>query len=201
MVGEIVAGIVLGPSVLGLVWPQALSALFPPSTQPSLHLLGKIGLMLLMFQVGLEFDFGHLRTRSRSVVSISLAGILLPMLCALASDPGSTATLRIPTPSPVSSFSSAPVCRSRPCRSWRASCWKRRSKRPALCISAAAINDGVGWLLLAAASAMVAARFDSLLLISQVAALLAFAWIVMHWAGLWLGRVWRRGADGRRISR
>src|ERR1700679_991676 len=55
-VGEIAAGILLGPSALGLIWPPDWPVLFPKETQTSLQLLGKLGLVFLLFQVGMEFD-------------------------------------------------------------------------------------------------------------------------------------------------
>jgi len=51
-VGEIFGGLLLGPSALGLLWPDAMRALFPSETGQSLQLLAKLGLILLMFQVG-----------------------------------------------------------------------------------------------------------------------------------------------------
>ena len=73
-VGEIFGGLLLGPSALGLVWPEGMHWLFPAETSQSLQLLAKLGLIFLMFQVGMEFDFGHLTTRSRTVVAVSVVG-------------------------------------------------------------------------------------------------------------------------------
>jgi Kef-type K+ transport system membrane component KefB len=195
VVGEIAVGILLGPSALGLIWPQALTALFPAATQPSLHLLGKVGLILLMLQVGMEFDFGHLRSRSRSVVAISLSGIALPLLCALIVGPWLHRHFAASHPYLGFQFflcigfsiTALPVLA-------RIMLEAGIEKTPlgALCISAAAIDDGVGWLLLAAASALVSSTFNGIAVVGQVAGLLAFAWFVTRGLGPWLGRVWRR---------
>src|SRR5271156_845939 len=82
-VGEIAAGILLGPSAAGLIWPADWPVLFPQATQTSLQLLGKLGLIFLLFQVGMEFDYQHLRSRSRTITAVSVMGIVMPTLCGL----------------------------------------------------------------------------------------------------------------------
>ena len=79
-VGEIFAGILLGPSILGALWPEYTEFLFQPETKKSLQLLGKLGLILLLFQVGMEFDYGHLARRSKTVVAVSVMGIVAPFM-------------------------------------------------------------------------------------------------------------------------
>src|ERR1700722_11036977 len=66
-VGEIAAGILLGPSALGLGCRADRPVLFKKETQQSLQLLGNMGLIFLLFQVGMEFDYTHLRSKSRTV--------------------------------------------------------------------------------------------------------------------------------------
>ena len=80
VVGEIVAGIALGPSILGLLAPQVSAALFPDAVAPSLRLVAQAGVVVFMFLVGLEFNLGSLASRSHSAVAISHAGIALPFL-------------------------------------------------------------------------------------------------------------------------
>lgn len=78
VIAEILAGILLGPSLLGAVAPGALSALFPADSMPALSTTAQLGLVFFMFLVGLEFDTGLLRGQGRASVAISASGILLP---------------------------------------------------------------------------------------------------------------------------
>jgi len=80
VVGEIFAGILLGPSLLGLLWPQALAALFPAAGLAPLQLLSQLGVLLFMFGVGLEVDLSELRRQARAALVISHASMALPFL-------------------------------------------------------------------------------------------------------------------------
>jgi Kef-type K+ transport system membrane component KefB len=79
VVAEMVAGIVLGPSLFGVVFPSAQAALFPPHSMTPLYVVSQLGVVLYMFLVGTELDTAVVRTRIRSALSISLAGIALPL--------------------------------------------------------------------------------------------------------------------------
>ncbi len=91
VVMEMVTGVILGPSCFGAFFPQAQAWVFPSATiakigsvpvkHPSmtvLYVVAQIGLVLYMFTVGLEFNLGLISKRVRGVVSVSLAGIILP---------------------------------------------------------------------------------------------------------------------------
>jgi Kef-type K+ transport system membrane component KefB/nucleotide-binding universal stress UspA family protein len=78
VVAEILAGIVLGPSLFGWLLPAASAALFPSSSLPTLGLLSELGLLLFMFLIGLELDPRLLRGRAQSSVAISHSSIVLP---------------------------------------------------------------------------------------------------------------------------
>jgi Kef-type K+ transport system membrane component KefB len=91
VVGELLAGILLGPSFFGLLWPAAQQVLFPQTatiggttiTHPSmsiLYVLSHLALALYMFLVGLEFDTALLRGRVRHAVTISASGIVVPLV-------------------------------------------------------------------------------------------------------------------------
>jgi Kef-type K+ transport system membrane component KefB len=78
VLAEVMAGIVLGPSVLGRLWPEGMSALFPATSLPILEALSHLGLVFFMFLVGIELDLRLLRQRAYSAVLISHSSIILP---------------------------------------------------------------------------------------------------------------------------
>ncbi len=78
VIAEISAGIMLGPSLLGLFWPEVGKVLFAPDSLKGLSLLSQLGLVLFMFLVGLELDFGMLKGRGKASVAISHSSIFVP---------------------------------------------------------------------------------------------------------------------------
>jgi Kef-type K+ transport system membrane component KefB len=80
VIGEVLAGILLGPSLLGRVAPEASAFLLPPTVAPSLHILAQVGVIIYMFLVGLELDLALARTRTHATVAISHASIVVPFL-------------------------------------------------------------------------------------------------------------------------
>jgi Kef-type K+ transport system membrane component KefB len=80
VIGEIVAGILLGPSLLGWLSPRTLAFIFPAQGLGALYSLSQVGLLLFMFQVGLELDVDRLRRMGRVVVLTSNISILVPFL-------------------------------------------------------------------------------------------------------------------------
>jgi Kef-type K+ transport system membrane component KefB len=80
VVGEIVAGLVLGPSLLGTLAPAPMQWLLPSSVAPVLSALSQVGVILYMFLIGIELDTSSLRRRSHASVAISHASIAVPFL-------------------------------------------------------------------------------------------------------------------------
>lgn len=78
VLGEIVAGIVLGPSLLGWLSPPTMSFLFPAPSMETLKLLSQIGVALFMFVVGMELDVQHLRKKAHAAIMVSNASIIVP---------------------------------------------------------------------------------------------------------------------------
>lgn len=80
VVGEVLAGVLLGPSVLGRLAPGASAFVLPPEVAPFLSVLAQIGVILYMFLVGLELDLARLRKRTHAAVLISHASIIVPFI-------------------------------------------------------------------------------------------------------------------------
>jgi Kef-type K+ transport system membrane component KefB len=80
VVGEIIAGIVLGPSLFGLIAPDLQHQLFPKESRTIIYVLAQMGLVLYMFVVGLEFDINLIRTRFKSAAAVSASGIVAPFV-------------------------------------------------------------------------------------------------------------------------
>jgi Kef-type K+ transport system membrane component KefB len=78
VIGEIIAGIVLGPSLLGMYFPGFFAALFPVESLGNLKFLSQIGLILFMFVIGMELDIKVLKNKASEAVVISHASIIIP---------------------------------------------------------------------------------------------------------------------------
>lgn len=81
VVGEMIAGVLMGPSLFGLLLPNWQHQVFPAGVPMSiLYAASQVGLVLYMFLIGVEFDVNLIRRRLRSAASVSLAGIITPMI-------------------------------------------------------------------------------------------------------------------------
>jgi Kef-type K+ transport system membrane component KefB len=80
VVGEMIAGVLLGPSLLGLFFPEWSAKLFTQETRGILYAGAQLGVGLYMFLVGMEFKTELFRSRARSAASVSIAGMLVPFI-------------------------------------------------------------------------------------------------------------------------
>jgi Kef-type K+ transport system membrane component KefB len=78
VIGEVIAGILLGPSVLGHFWPGVSQFLFQAASLPNLNFLSQVGLILFMFIIGLELDIHLLKHKAHTAVVVSHASIIIP---------------------------------------------------------------------------------------------------------------------------
>jgi Kef-type K+ transport system membrane component KefB len=188
VVGEIVAGLLLGPSALGAVAPDLFAAVFRGGAgggelEAALTGFSQIGLILLLFLVGIEFDFSHVRRQGRLAASVSLAGIVAPFALGLG-----LAACMAPR---LDALGAAGAIDSRAFALFLGTAMSitaipilgriliemglQHTALGALVIAAAACDDAVGWTLLAAVSALATGNFEPAAIARMVGATLAFA--------------------------
>jgi len=176
--GEIIAGLLLGPSCFGLFFPHAARALFPANAASPISVISQIGLILLMFQIGTDFSFGHLRSRLHmaATVSVAAASITVPFALGLGFGLLSAAALA-PGINPVtySLFCGVGVCITAVPILGRILRQFGLTDDPigVIAIAAAAMNDVCGWLLLACIAAFATHHLSAGFVAWKVFALLA----------------------------
>ncbi|MEN9559536.1 MAG: hypothetical protein RLZZ502_747, partial [Pseudomonadota bacterium] len=165
-VGEIIMGILLGPSLLGLLLPGFFHYVFRSAPPEPLAILSQIGLLLLMFQIGLEFNFSHLQAvhYRKSVLWVSMASLLCPFATgfvvgyygATQLSPGVNALHSGLFVATAFSITALPIL-------GRILMDLGMTNHPigVIAISSAAINDVVGWVLLAVVTALTTAKFSA----------------------------------------
>lgn len=84
VIGEIAAGVLLGPSLLGWMAPAASGFLFPDASMPTLQLLSQIGVLLFMFVVGVELEPSYLRGKAHTAIVVSHVSIIVPFTLGVA---------------------------------------------------------------------------------------------------------------------
>src|SRR5947208_7955291 len=86
IMGQLLAGVVLGPSVLGVLWPAAEHTLFPalPEQKAMIDAVSQLGILMLLLLTGMETDLALVRRTGKAALSVSLAGIAVPFLCGIA---------------------------------------------------------------------------------------------------------------------
>jgi Kef-type K+ transport system membrane component KefB len=189
VVGEMIAGVLLGPSLFGVLAPEWQEWMFPKASRPILFSAAQIGLALYMFVVGLEFRVDLIRTRIRSAITISISGILVPFAlgCGLAIwlwhstgyfQPGVTLQQALPYMGAAMGITAFPMlARIIVERKLTA------TTAGALALAAGAIDDAAAWCVLALVLAGLAGNV-SLALFAVGGGLLFVA--VLSTAGRWL---------------
>jgi Kef-type K+ transport system membrane component KefB len=179
VVGEIVAGLLLGPSLFGHFFPGFSADIFGAKPAVSIVVLSQIGLMLLMCQIGMSFEFGLLREgrARRGLLPIAAASVLVPLALGIGLGHLSAPLYARHTPVAVYALfcgvalaiTAVPILGR-----ILAEYGMQEHELGVLAISAAAINDIAGWLLLGGVSALATASFAPGRSLAQFTGVLGF---------------------------
>jgi Kef-type K+ transport system membrane component KefB len=196
--GEIAAGLVLGPSLFGSLFPSVSAYVFAPSVQPVFEVISQLGLVFLLFLIGLEFDFSHLKRHHKAAVSISLASIVVPFGLGLI-----VAALLYPYVgagigrlgfllfvATAISITALPVL-GRMLVEFNIN----RTAVGTITITAAAIGDAAGWIILATVSAIVRSELDPARILLMVMSAAAYTAFMLFVARPYLVRWTRRALE------
>jgi Kef-type K+ transport system membrane component KefB len=207
VVGQMIAGILLGPSLLGLLLPQAQRFVFAPGTLAVTNGLGQLGVVLFMFLVGLELDFGLLRRDGRAGAAVAISGMAAPMLMgsllavAIAGDPrffpaGQPSWVGVLFMGAATSVTAFPVMASIISEHGLLG-----TRMASLCLACGSFTDVAAWSLLAVALAGVAG--SPVAAVTTLAGAVVFAVVVLAGVRPLLCRLGlvsdRTGASQRRL--
>jgi Kef-type K+ transport system membrane component KefB len=179
--GEIAAGLILGPSLFGKLFPGIFHSVFNPSVGPVFSVLSQLGLILLMLLIGLEFDFGHLSENKRTAISVSMVGIIAPFTLGFALGRVMHNQLGL-TSSPLGfslfmatamSITAIPILGR-----IMIELNINRTRVGSLTISAAAIDDAAGWTILAFVTAIVRSTLDPVKMATMVGSVIAYGLVM-----------------------
>lgn len=179
--GEIAAGLVLGPSLFGGMFPELFHTVFNPSVSSIFTTMSQLGLVLLMFLIGLEFDFGHLDDNRHAALSISVIGIIIPFGFGFALGKYMHPTLGlVGSAFNFSLFMAAAMSITAIPTLGRIMIELNihRTRIGSLTISAAAAGDAAGWIILALVTAIARSTFDPFQLSLMIAEVLLFCFVM-----------------------
>ena len=187
VVGEVLAGLALGPSLLGKLeawhWlPKVSPYIFNPVVAPAMQSLAQVGVVLLVFVIGLEFDFSHVRARSARAVTVAVVGVIVPFV--LGSGLGYLLYGRLAAGinrlgfilfmGTAMSITALPVL-GRMLMEMKVN----RTRLAATTIAAAAMEDAIGWILLATVSSLATADFNPWISAIMLGETLVFAGVML----------------------
>jgi K+:H+ antiporter len=197
VIGEVIAGILLGPSLLGYISPEAYAYVLPSTVVPYLGMIAQLGVILYMFLIGLELNPDHLRGQVHATVATSHASIVLPFTL------GSVLSLYL---YPLFSTSDVPftnfalfmgVAMSITAFPVLARILADRNmvqtKLGAVALTCAAVDDVTAWCLLAFVVGVVQARAEGALLVALLTlGFIGFMFVVVRPVASRMARVWDR---------
>lgn len=206
VVGEIIAGILLGPSFFGYFFPEISQYIFhpeqahigPAGLDSVLNLchsvLAQLGLIFLLFLIGLEFDFTHLRIKAKATLLTSITGLALPFALGQLLSPYLYSAIDTDVPylgfslfvSTALSITAIPILGR-----MMVEMGITQTKIGTITIGAAAIDDAIGWMLLAAICSIVTSSFNIMGSLFMLVETLVFTCFLIYVVGPFL-RSWIR---------
>ncbi|OWK36174.1 cation:proton antiporter [Fimbriiglobus ruber] len=212
VVGEVVGGILMGPSLFGWLFPDLFAFVFRPDLPgvpdaltraafPKVFdVLAQIGLILLLFQIGLEFDFGHLKVKGRAAVLICVIGTAFPFALGVGLAPLVQGSLEPhPEKGPVPLFGLTLFLGTAMCITALPTLGRmmiemgiNRTRMATVVVTAAAVGDAIGWILLATVAALSASAYhptETAKMVGLTVAFAAFMYLVVRPV---LGRYFRK---------
>lgn len=189
VVGEIMAGLVLGPSAFGALAPEAFGAVFRSAPgggavglDASLTSFSQVGLVLLLFLIGIEFDFSHIRRQGRLAAAVSASGVVVPFSMGLGLAWAMAPRLEaLGATGPIDSrafglfLGTAMSITAIPILGRiLIEMGLQHTPLGATVIAAAACDDAIGWTLLAGVSAVAVGNFEMAGVVRMIAATMAF---------------------------
>ncbi|MES2308729.1 MAG: cation:proton antiporter [Verrucomicrobiota bacterium] len=164
-VGEMIAGLALGPSLLGWIFPEFYQKMIAEAPRFPLSVLSQIGLIFLLFQIGMEFEFSQLRSKShrRTVSWVWISGVLIPLILGISLGwisapylhPQGSQKLFAIFMGVALSITALPIL-GRILIEWKL----EKSQLGVIAISCAAMDDVIAWILLAIATGIAQSTLD-----------------------------------------
>ena len=196
--GEIAAGLILGPSFFGGMFPGLFHTIFNPSVGHIFAIMSQIGLIFLMFLIGLEFDFGHLKENRGTALSVSIVGIVLPFSLGLLLGRWMHAALGLQGSwmnfglfmAAAMSITAIPILGR-----IMVELNINRTRIGSLTISAAAADDASGWIILAVITAIARSALNpaklGIMILETIGFAMAMVWLVRPLLKKWTARQMR----------
>jgi len=194
VIGEILTGLALGPSLLGAFWPHVQASIFPTSSLSTFQTLGDIGLILYMFSLGARLDTHLMLSQSRKAVITSFSGIFFPLSMGFALAyflyPGLAGNKAAPFPFMLMVGTSMAMTAFPVLARLLTEKQLINTKIGTLALTCAAVNDVVAWCLLALIVAVVNAHALStvLLTLAELALFVIVMFAVVRPLLLWADR-------------
>ncbi|HEX8342285.1 MAG TPA: cation:proton antiporter [Tepidisphaeraceae bacterium] len=184
VIGEILAGILLGPTLLGWVWPAGYGWLFPPGNMIILNSVAQLGVIVFLFLVGLEFDPKIVERHGKAAVVISISGIAIPFVIGFAATYGLLELFdekHRADPFPTALFMGAAMSVTAFPVLARIVAERNLAKtiEGSMAIAAAAVDDVLAWTMLAVVVAFVPGGGDSTGPLTRIGLALAYVCLML----------------------